>query len=184
MDPTDATVLIVDDEPGVADGYAARLERDHEVLTAYGGREALDRLDESVDAVLLDRQLPDVSGDEVLETVVRRGLDCRVAMITAIEPADDVVDLRVDDYLTKPVEEGGLRDLVESLLVRPRVGERGQDPIALAAKKTALEDHRSPEELADSDAYRELERRLDAARSEVREALDAVTRGAPDTSND
>ena len=41
-----ATVLVVDDEPDVADAYAAQLETDFEVMTAYGGQEALDILDE------------------------------------------------------------------------------------------------------------------------------------------
>jgi len=59
-----ATVLVVDDEPDVADAYAAQLQNEFIVSTAYGGQEALDKIDDSVNVVLLDRRMPGISGDE------------------------------------------------------------------------------------------------------------------------
>jgi len=79
---------------------------DHEVRTAYSGEEALEKVDEDVDIVLLDRllpDLPDLPGDEVLERVRERGLDCRVVMVTAVDPDFDIVELPVDEYIHKPV---------------------------------------------------------------------------------
>ncbi|TKX52052.1 response regulator, partial [Halorubrum sp. SS7] len=58
-------VLVVEDEPDLADLYAAWLGDEYRVRTAYGGREALDQLDETddeVDAILLDRRMPGLSG--------------------------------------------------------------------------------------------------------------------------
>jgi CheY-like chemotaxis protein len=63
------TVLIVDDESEVADVYALRLREEYETRTAYGGEEALDTIDSDMDVVLLDRRMPDLSGDEVLERI-------------------------------------------------------------------------------------------------------------------
>jgi len=69
---TQATVLVVDDEHHLADLYTDYLADDHEVLTAYGGEEALELLDDpdtDVDVTLLDRRMPDLSGDEVLAAI-------------------------------------------------------------------------------------------------------------------
>ena len=59
-DPTEnRTVLVVDDDPDLADMFALWLNRaGYEVRTAYGGEAALDRLDPAVDIVLLDRRMP------------------------------------------------------------------------------------------------------------------------------
>ncbi|MDX1748088.1 MAG: response regulator, partial [Halobacteriales archaeon] len=57
-------VLIVDDEPEIVDLYNRRLKGTYAVRTAYGGTEALEEADESVDIVLLDRRMPDLSGDD------------------------------------------------------------------------------------------------------------------------
>lgn len=96
------TVLIVDDNRPLADGFAAHLSPDFEVRTAYTGEGALDRLDESVDVVLLDRGLPDTRGEAVLESIRSSGLDCRVAMVSADDPSPE---LDYDAYLTKPLSE-------------------------------------------------------------------------------
>ena len=52
------TVLVVDDERDLADLYAAWLEMEYEVVTAYGGEEAIDTMDRSVDVALVDRLMP------------------------------------------------------------------------------------------------------------------------------
>ncbi|PSP15165.1 DNA-binding protein, partial [Halobacteriales archaeon QH_10_67_13] len=92
MSPEPATVLVVDDERDVADAYAAQLEEEFIVMTAYGGQQALDWIDASVDVVLLDRRMPDISGDEVLEKIHGRDLQARVAMVTAVDPDFDIID--------------------------------------------------------------------------------------------
>lgn len=67
-------VLMVDDEKKVADAYALRLEGVADVTVAYGGREALETIDDQrpPDVVLLDRHMPGLSGDEVLERLGNR----------------------------------------------------------------------------------------------------------------
>ncbi|MFB6176845.1 MAG: response regulator transcription factor, partial [Halobaculum sp.] len=92
------TVLVVDDEQQVADAYALRLQMEYDdVRKAYGGQEALDTVDETVDVVLLDRRMPDYSGGEVLEKMRERGLDCSVIMVTAVDPDFDIVSMPFDD---------------------------------------------------------------------------------------
>lgn len=133
------TVLVVDDEPELADLFAAWLQDEYRVQTAYDGQTALEALDESIDVVLLDRLMPDVSGDEVLTELRNRGLDCRVAMVTAVDPDVDILAMGFDDYVTKPVSSEGLHDVVATLCVRKRHDETVRRYYQLVSKRAALE---------------------------------------------
>ncbi len=70
---TNQTVLVVDDEQGLADLYANWLEDRYTVHTSYNGTDALETLSQEIDVVLLDRRMPDMSGDEVLTEIRNRG---------------------------------------------------------------------------------------------------------------
>lgn len=171
-------VLVVEDEPDLADLYAAWLGDEYRVLTAYGGQEALDRLDEEddeVDAILLDRRMPGLSGDEVLAAVRERGVDCRVAMVTAVEPDFDILKMGFDDYLVKPVTSDTLRKTVEELLRRDTYDAEVQELFSLTSKKAMLETEKSATELAGNDEYQRLTARIDELRGKADESLDAVT---------
>jgi len=163
----EATVLVVDDERDIADLYSAWLEESYTVRTAYGAREALEQADEDVDVVLLDRQMPEMTGDEVLEEVRDRDLDCRVVMVTAVDPDFDIVDMPFDDYLTKPVMLEELRDAVERMRTREDYDEKMQDFFALSAKKATLEAQKDPVELRNSEEYEQLDREVEQLRQEA-----------------
>jgi len=78
-------VLVVDDVPAVAEGYAYDLRRlgDFRTLVATGGREALDVLaSEAVDCVILDLEMPGVDGFDVLEELARRDSEVPVIVYT------------------------------------------------------------------------------------------------------
>lgn len=113
---TKPTVLVVDDEREMADTYALALEGEYGVDVAYSGEAALDYLREfSVDVVLLDEQLPDHSGAEVLVSIRDWALDVRVVLVTDSRPSFDVLGLGFDGYLTRPVGVDGLRATVARL---------------------------------------------------------------------
>lgn len=100
--PETPTVLIVDDNRPLADGFAKALRDEYETLTAYTASEARESLHEEVDVVLLDRRLPDTSGDRLLDEIRASDCDCRVAIVSAEEPTGSI-DLDCDRYLTKPL---------------------------------------------------------------------------------
>ena len=113
-DVSDVRVLVVDDEKEVADAYALRLRDVCDVETAYNGPEALETADEeTIDIVLLDRRMPEMSGDEVLRRLRDHSFVGRVVMLTAVDPGFDVLDLPFDDYLRKPVEREGLVSAID-----------------------------------------------------------------------
>jgi len=164
------TILVVDDETDIADLYTTWLEMDHEVRTAYGGEKALEHADEDVDIVFLDRQMPDYSGDEVLERIRERRLDCRVVMVTAVDPDFDIVSMAFDDYLTKPVMREDLAEAVDSMREREEYDATLQEYFALTSKKATLEAEKTPSELENSEEYQEMVDRV----SELEEQADTA----------
>lgn len=166
-----ATVLVVDDEPDVADAYAAQLQEKYIVVTAYSGGEALDRIDASIDVVLLDRRMPGISGDEVLDKVRARELDCRVAMVTAVDPGFDIIELPFDDYVIKPVSREELFETIDRLLVCAEYESRLQEYYALTAKYATLLANKPEAELTDSEDFEALETRKESLRAELEETM-------------
>jgi DNA-binding response OmpR family regulator len=166
--PKDATVLIVDDEKPITDAYAQWLEDEYRVRTAYSGSEALDKLDEDVNVVLLDRRMPDLSGEDVLSEIHEKGLTCRVALVSAVEPDFDILELGFDAYLEKPVSDPEeLLETVEKLLRRTTYDAQMRQFLSLANKKAALETKKSREELEASDEYADLTTELAELRTEL-----------------
>ncbi|RXK51924.1 response regulator [Halorientalis pallida] len=166
-----ATVLVVDDETEVADVYALKLERDYDVRVAYGGQEALEKADDDVDVVLLDRRMPDLSGDEVLAELRDRGDDCRVIMITAVDPDFDIIEMPFDDYLCKPVESDDLVGAVEQQLAADTYDDRLTQYYEVTSKLALLEAEKTPQELEANEDVAALRERADRLEAEMAESL-------------
>jgi DNA-binding response OmpR family regulator len=169
-------VLIVEDEPDVAETYKLWLQEEYEVRMAQNGDEGLEMLDESVDVVLLDRMMPGLSGDEVLEQIRDGDLSCRVAMVTAVEPDFDILEMGFDAYLSKPIRSAQLHETVENLLERSEYDSLLQEYYALVEKQATLEATKSSAELAESEDYTAL---IDEI-AEMREALSDALGGIED----
>ncbi|WP_347346804.1 response regulator transcription factor [Microbacterium sp.] len=100
-------VLLVEDEPELADVLADGLRREgYAVEVARDGAAALSSLAAAdVDLMILDRDLPVLSGDAVCRALRDQGHPVRILMLTAAGTLDDRVaglDLGADDYLPKP----------------------------------------------------------------------------------
>ena len=168
------SVLIVEDEPDLANLYAAWLDDSCDVETAYDGESALAAIDESVDIVLLDRRMPGLSGDTILTTIRDRGLDCRVAMVTAVEPDFDIIEMGFDDYLVKPVSKDELSRIVDQLTLRSSYDEQLQEFFALASKKALLDAEKTDAELKSSQEYARLQDRLAVLRVQVNDTMEEL----------
>jgi two-component system response regulator AtoC len=119
-------VLIVDDEATLARNLAAYLERNgFDVRVAGSGEEGLQQFAEfRPDVVLLDHNLPGISGLEVLERLRKGDTQVPVVLMTGfggIEVAVQALKLGAADYLTKPVSLGELKLLVQRLLDHNRL---------------------------------------------------------------
>jgi len=123
MEPTEHTLLVVDDEEMNRDVLSRRLERKgYQVVVAEGGREAIDAVgDQAIDLVLLDVMMPEVDGLQVLEVLRRRHsqTELPIIMATAKGESEDVVralELGANDYVVKPLDFPVVLARVESQL--------------------------------------------------------------------
>ena len=169
-----ATILVVDDEQSVADGYALRLGSQYDdVETAYGGPETLEVLEATdVDVLLLDRRMPEMTGDEVLDEVRERGYDCRVIMVTAVNPDFDIVDMPFDDYLQKPIEKENLFAAIEQQLHAEQFDSDLEQYFAASSKIAVLEADKSEAQLADNKKYRRLKEEAARLESDLEEQVE------------
>lgn len=169
------TVLVVDDERDLADLYAAWLADDYEVRTVYGGEAAIEAVGGDLDVALIDRLMPSVSGDDVLEHIRAEGYDCRVAMVTAVEPDFDIIKMGFDEYIVKPLREDGITQLVESLVTRSRYDAQLQEFFSLASKRAALQSQKPARELRNSEAFAALTEELEELRAELDRTTDELS---------
>lgn len=168
-------LLVVDDEPDVADLYAKMVPEDYHTRVAYSGEQALARYDGSVDVVLLDRRMPDLTGDEVLEELRTRPGDCRVAMVTAVDPDFDVLEMGFDDYITKPTTEAELLETVENLLTRATYEDDVRQYFALVTKRAALVSEKTDSELDANEEYQALLAEIERFETELDGVVDDLT---------
>jgi DNA-binding response OmpR family regulator len=124
-------VMVVEDHRMLADAIAEGLRREAMAVdVTYDGQGALDRLAvNEYDVVVLDRDLPRVSGDEVCATLVSGADHARVLMLTAAGSVRDRVaglNLGADDYLPKPFD---FTELVARVRALGRRAQNARSPV-------------------------------------------------------
>ena len=134
-------VLIVEDEPGIADTLQYALRTDgFEPAWCATGEEALARIaGEPPALVILDVGLPDASGFEIFKRI-RATSDVPVVFLTArSDEIDRVVGLELgaDDYVAKPFSPRELVARVRGVLRRSREGRRCRRGLAAAGERCA-----------------------------------------------
>jgi two-component system, OmpR family, response regulator RegX3 len=123
-------ILIVDDEPALVDavGYALRTEGFDTDAVDDGARAIEAAANERYELVLLDLNLPDISGIEVCRRV-RESSDVPIIMLTARDSELDLVlglEVGADDYVKKPFSMTELVSRVRATL-RRRSLDRDRD---------------------------------------------------------
>jgi len=168
----EVTVLAVDDGPGTLGRYERLLDGRFALRTASTGEDALAALDEDIDVVLLDRDLPDLPGEVVLSRIRDRAPDCRVAMVTDEDPDFDVVSMGFDGSLVRPVSAAELRATVDRLLRRVDYDEGLRELYALCSRRADLETERAGRDPEDGE-YRSLTAEIDHLRAETDRTVDS-----------
>lgn len=169
MTLADATILVVDDESDLAELYAEFLSDAGAVMTATGGEEALTQLDETVDVVLLDRRMPEMPGDAVLEHIRERGFECAVIMVTAVDPGKDIATMPFTEYVTKPVFRDELLDVVERVLDLSQRDRLLQEYFTLVDKRLALESEL--DDFWEHDDYQQIIDRIETVCDQIDPAI-------------
>ena len=125
------TVIVEDDRMVAAINaqFAEKTPGVQVVATFHNGRDALAFLEQtSVDLVLTDLYMPEMSGIELVEELRRRGCNAEVIFITAANDAPHIQDalrLGVVDYLIKPFRYERFEEALDKVVVRRKVIESG-----------------------------------------------------------
>lgn len=175
MSYTIETVLVIEDEESLADKFARLLSTEYETITAYSGEAALDTIDETVDAMLLDRKMPGISGGDALSQLRDEGYGVPVAMLTAVRPDWEVIDMQFDDYLLKPVDAEELMDAVERLEVLGSMDHEVRQYLRQTIKQAALEGEKDPSALDSHEMFETLKTDIADSGSELGDVTDELS---------
>ncbi len=124
-------ILIVDDDPDIADIVAFALRKDHHsATTVQSAQQALALLErEKFDLLIVDVMMPRIDGYELIRRVRQKDTTTPIIMLTAKDSESDKVkglDLGADDYVTKPFSPRELGARVRALgrrINRPQTTE-------------------------------------------------------------
>ena len=109
-------ILVVDDEAQICKLLKNFLElKDYDVITASSGKEALEKIKEKPDIVLLDVMMPDMNGLQVLRKVKEIAPSIEVVMVTGLADQDIAIESLKKgafDYITKPIDFNHLEDVI------------------------------------------------------------------------
>ncbi|MFC6755906.1 MULTISPECIES: response regulator transcription factor [Haloarcula] len=173
---TDAagTVLVADDDSDMRSLYQCWLAEFDDVRTAADGAEALRRFDETVDVVLLDREMPKRNGEAVARELDRREADPAVVMISSVEPDVDLLDIPVDDYLRKPVSGETVLERIERAAVTAASPPRHRRLVALDTRRRIVEAAVPRHRLAGDPNYQRTVDHLECAGPTLEDAQTSV----------
>ncbi len=123
------SILIIDDEKAILKVMEMNLQREgYSVFTADNGNDGLKILQEKdIDVLLLDHQMPDINGLELLKIIKNRYKDLPVIMVTAygtIEMAVDAMKLGAFHYLTKPINFDEMYIIIRNAIEQKRLLNR------------------------------------------------------------
>lgn len=118
-------ILLIDDEKKICEFVKAYLDKEgYKTDVAYNGNDAINYLDKNqYDIVLLDRMLPDISGEEICNYIRNncKFMNVAVIMLSAKTEDDDRIEgfeLGCDDYICKPFNVKELILRIKSVLKR------------------------------------------------------------------
>lgn len=131
------TILVVEDDAETRDYLVKGLSESGYSVDAFGlGREGLTRaLNGPVDAMVLDRMLPDLDGLSLLKSARAAGVSAPAILLTAMSATDERVrGLRAgaDDYLVKPFSFSELEARLEAILRRPAATDPQETALSCA----------------------------------------------------
>lgn len=112
-----AKILVVDDEEKNRKLLKDFLEhKGHSVITANGGKEALEKIREGPAIVLLDIMMPDMHGLKVLDKIKEAAASTAVIMVTSLDEHSvgmESLKRGAFDYVTKPIDLKHLEEVID-----------------------------------------------------------------------
>ncbi|WP_437337741.1 MULTISPECIES: winged helix-turn-helix domain-containing protein [unclassified Sorangium] len=142
-----AKVLVVEDEPAIAESIAYFLRRDGFAATVATTLAAAEREIDKADLIILDLMLPDGSGFDLIGQVRRSGARAAIIVLSSRDgEADRVAALETgaDDYVTKPFSPREIVARVRAVLrraARPQAPDAAPAPLPLMVDEATRRAH-------------------------------------------
>jgi DNA-binding response OmpR family regulator len=129
-------LLLIEDDRGIASALSQALSASYSVSVVHTGFAGIDRAEEyDYDCILLDLNLPDISGLRVCELLRNQGCRTPILILTAetqVLSKIRLLDAGADDYLTKPFSLGELKARMRVLERRSKPSKSNQAKLTLA----------------------------------------------------
>jgi two-component system alkaline phosphatase synthesis response regulator PhoP len=122
--PMKKTILVVDDEKDIIDLLSYNLSKEgFAVITARNGKEALEKVKQKPDLMILDLMMPEINGLQVIQELKKDKITSSIPVLILTAKGtetDEIVGLEVgaDDYIIKPVKLGKVIARVHAVLRR------------------------------------------------------------------
>jgi len=127
-------VLVIEDNPRLADRIKNHLRKNYLVEVAQSGDEAIGIAAANTDdIILLDLGLPDMSGLEVCQKLRHLGITAPILVLTGVDTIPSrvsLLDAGADDYMTKPFDAGELKARINALERRRNRSPLSEDLVA------------------------------------------------------
>lgn len=128
------TIILVEDNEIILNGLALSLDQEgYNIIKASSKKEALNKINDSINLVILDITLPDGDGFEICKKI-KEIKDIPVIFLTAKDEEKDVVqglELGADDYVTKPFRLSELKLRIKTILRRYRQDSEKENVIQI-----------------------------------------------------
>jgi len=183
MMPTDATIIVVEDEPGTRITLCSILREDtgYKVIGLERGADALEMIRKSsFDVIITDIRLPDVSGLEVLELAKEKNPDVAVIMMTgyaSVETAVDAVNQGAYAYFVKPVSPDELKTTIANALKQQRLSLENKRLVENLQRSNRLSLEANAELRKEITERKRMEESLCESRERLQLIFESVTDG-------
>ncbi|MFC4544587.1 winged helix-turn-helix transcriptional regulator [Halosolutus amylolyticus] len=152
LEASPPTILIADADRRLTELYGQWLPDRYAVARAHNDCELRSALDDDPDVLLLEKSLPGVDCEAVVEYVAE---SCRTIVLVGDRPGVDLLELSCDDVLQKPIVRETAIDAIDEQLSRRGEPADDRERAALAARRSLLESVHSRERLEADPRYRE-----------------------------
>lgn len=176
-------ILIVEDDSAERELYEEMLKNQYDILKAKNGEKALEKISSEINLIMLDRKMPGLTGDQVLEKI-RNNEDPKIReiptiMLTALNADLDIINMGFDDYLNKPVSPKQLREKIQETLSLNKYSQNLNDYFSLVNKKNTLQDSLPEKELTENEKYQKLIKQIEEKRKQIDEEITDIMEKIP-----
>lgn len=166
-------ILIIEDDRDTANLYQGYLEEDYTTNLATSGEQAVEKLSPTIDLILLDLNLPRMSGIDLLEMIQEDEVEHsnpRVIILTTRDPTEEILDYPIDKYQMKPIYRDDLHSLIDDITLQAEYQNLSKTLFQKRSKRNAFKQAGK----TDTETYREILQNIDELEEELKDLYDQI----------